>query len=157
MAVRPTGARWAVANADAGMATLVARRQAVQPPLLVFEATGGSQRAVVAAVAAPGLPGAGRPPRQVRALATATGQLATTDALAARALAPGAEAVRPPPRPVPDAQAAARRALLARRGHWSPGSSPFFPVKSVSGRGASPGSDVPRAQVRWHEGLVEPS
>jgi transposase len=41
MALRPTGERWAVANDDAGIATLVARLQAVQPTLIVFEATGG--------------------------------------------------------------------------------------------------------------------
>jgi transposase len=41
MALRPTGDRWAVANEDAGMATLVARLQAVPPPLLVFDAPGG--------------------------------------------------------------------------------------------------------------------
>ena len=52
IAVRPTGERWAVANDDAGIATLVAQLQAVQPTLIVFEATGGYQRAVVAALAA---------------------------------------------------------------------------------------------------------
>ena len=35
-------------------------------------------------------------------------------------------------------------------------SSPFFPVKSLSGRGTSPGVPFPRDQVRRHEGLVEP-
>jgi transposase len=46
----------AVAHDDTGIATLVARLQAVQPTLMVLEATGGSQRAVVAALAATGLP-----------------------------------------------------------------------------------------------------
>jgi transposase len=115
MAVRPTGERWGVANDDAGMATLVARLQAVQPTLLVFEATGGYQRAVVAALAATGLPVAVINPRQARDCANATGPLAKTDALGARALAHVPEAVHPPPRPLPDAQAAERRALLARR------------------------------------------
>jgi len=41
--------------------------------------------------------------------------LATTEALDARALAHCAAATRPVPRPVPDAQTEARRALLARR------------------------------------------
>ena len=50
-ALRPTGARWAVANDDAGMATLVARLQAVPPTLLVLEATGGYQRAAWVGVA----------------------------------------------------------------------------------------------------------
>ena len=54
-------------------------------------------------------------PRQARDFAKATGQLAKTDALDARALAHVAEAVRPTPRPLPDAQADELRALLARR------------------------------------------
>jgi transposase len=115
IALRPTGERWAVANADFGMAALVERLQAVQPNLIVREATGGYQRAVVAALAAAGRPVAVVNPRQARDVAKATGQLAKTDALDARALAHVAEAVRPPPRPVPDAQTDERRALLARR------------------------------------------
>ena len=54
-------------------------------------------------------------PRQARDVAQATGPLAKTDALDARVLAHVAAAVRPTPRPLPDAQADARRALLARR------------------------------------------
>jgi transposase len=85
IALRPTGERWAVVNADAGMATLVARLQAVPPTLMVLEATGGYQRAVVAALAAAGLPVVVNP-RQARDFAKATGPLAKTDALDARAL-----------------------------------------------------------------------
>jgi len=51
-------------------------------------------------------------PRHARAFAKATGQLATTDAREARALAHVAEAVRPTPRPLPAAQADELRALL---------------------------------------------
>ena len=115
IALRPTGERWAVANDDVGMAALVARLQTMPPTLIVLEATGGYQRAVVAALAAAGLPVAVVNPRQARDVAKATGPLAQTDALDARALAHVAEAVRPTPRPVPDAQAAELRALLARR------------------------------------------
>jgi transposase len=115
IALRPTGERWALANDDVGIAALVERLQAVQPHLIVLEATGGDQRAVVAALAAAGLSVAVVNPRQARDCAKATGPLAKTDALDARALAHFAEAVRPPPRPLPDAQTDARRALLARR------------------------------------------
>jgi transposase len=115
IALRPTGERWAVGNDDAGMAALVERLQARQPTLMVREATGGDQRAVVAALAAARLPVAVVNPRHARDVAQATGQLAKTDALDARAVAPFAEAVRPTPRPLPDAPADARRALLARR------------------------------------------
>jgi len=113
--LRPTGERWAVATDDTGMAALVVRLQAVPPPLLVREATGGDQRAVVAVLAAAGLPVAVVKPRHARDVAKATGPLATTDALDARALARLAEAVRPTPRPLPEAQADELRALRARR------------------------------------------
>ena len=115
IAVRPTGERWTVTNDEAGLIALVARLQRVAPALIVLEATGGYQRAVVAALAAAGLPIAVVNPRQVRDFAKATGQLAKTDALDARALAHFAEAVRPTSRPLPDAPADELRALLARR------------------------------------------
>jgi transposase len=115
IALRPTGERWALTNDDVGIAALVERLQAVQPHVIVLEATGGYQRAVVAALAAAGLPVTVVNPRQARDFANATGPLATTDALDARALAHVAEAVRPTPRPRPDAHADERRALLARR------------------------------------------
>jgi transposase len=115
VALRPTGERWTLPNADASIATLVAQLQAVAPTLIVLEATGGYQRAVVAALAAAGLPVVVANPRQTRDFAKATGQLAKTDALDARALAHFADAVRPTPRPVPDEQTAAVRALLTRR------------------------------------------
>jgi transposase len=115
VALRPTGERWAVANDDTSIAALVVRLQAMHPTLIVLDATGGYQRAVVAALAAAGLPVAVGNPRQARDFAKATGQLAKTDALDAQAWAHVAEAVRPTPRPLPDAQADELRALLARR------------------------------------------
>ena len=115
IALRPTGERWVVGNDDAGIAALVERLQALQPTLIVLEATGGDQRTVVAALAATGLPVVVVNPRQARAFAKATGPLAKTEAREARAFAHVAEAVRPTPRPLPDAQADERRALLARR------------------------------------------
>jgi transposase len=54
-------------------------------------------------------------PRQARDFARATGQLATTDALDARALAHFADVIRPTPRPLPEAQTQALRALWGRR------------------------------------------
>jgi transposase len=115
IALRPTGERWEVTNDEAGIASLVAHLQAVVPTLIVLEATGGYQRAVVAALAAAGLPIVVVNPRQARDFAKATGQLAKTDRLDARALAHFADAVRPAPRPLPDAQTEELRAMLARR------------------------------------------
>lgn len=115
IALRPTGTRWTVTNAEAGITDLAAQLHAISPALIVLEATGGLPRAVVAALAAAALPVVVVTPRQGRDFAKATGQLAQTDALDARALAHFAEAIRPAPRPVADAQTEARRALLARR------------------------------------------
>ena len=65
--------------------------------------------------AAAGLPVVGVHPRPARDCARATGPLAQTAAGEARARAPGADGLRPPPRPRPDAQRHARRALWGRR------------------------------------------
>ena len=54
-------------------------------------------------------------PRQVRDFAKATGKLAKTDSIDAQVLAHFGQAVRPTPRPLPDAQTQALEALLVRR------------------------------------------
>ena len=115
MALRPSGERWAVPNDAIGVMTLVDRVQALHPTLIVLEATGGLERAVTSALATAGLPVVVVNPRQVRDVARATGQLATTEALDARALAHFADVIRPTPRPLPDAQPQELRALLGRR------------------------------------------
>jgi transposase len=115
VALRPRAERWAVSNDEAGVATLVARLQALRPVLIVLEATGGLEVLVTRARAAAELPVVVVNPRQARDCAKATGPLAQTDALEARALAPFAEAVRPALRPLPDAQTRALSAQLTRR------------------------------------------
>ena len=113
--VRPTGLAFRVANDDAGIADLVARLQALRPTALVLEATGGYEVPVVAALATAGLAPAVVNPRQARRFAEGVGRLAKTDPIDAAVLAHFAEAVRPEPRPVPDADARALGDLLARR------------------------------------------
>lgn len=115
LAVRPSGEQWVTTNDEPGIGEQVVRLQALQPALVVLEATGGREIAVAAALAAAGLPVAVVNPRQVRAFARAIGQLAKTDALDAALLARFAEAVQPTPRPLPDAAAQEFSALLARR------------------------------------------
>jgi transposase len=112
---RPTGLAFRVANDEAGIATLLARLQGLRPAAIVLEATGGYEVPVVAALAAAGLTPAVVNPRQARRFAEGTGRLAKTDPLDAAVLAHFAEAVRPEPRPVPDAEARALGDLLARR------------------------------------------
>src|SRR3989441_698618 len=115
IALRPSGERWAVPNDASGVATLVDRVQTLHPTLIVLEATGGLERAATSALAAAGLPVVVVNPRQARDFARATGQLAKTEALDARALAHFADVIRPTPRPLPDAQTQELRALLGRR------------------------------------------
>jgi transposase len=113
--VQPTGDRFAVGTDEAALATLVTRVSALSPTLVVLEATGGYEIPVTAALANAGLPVAVVNPRQIRDYARATGQLAKTDALDARAIARFAEAVQPAVRPLPTPQAQALADLVARR------------------------------------------
>jgi transposase len=94
---------------------LVDQLQALHPALIVLEATGGLERLVTSAFATAGLPVVVVNPRQARDFARATGQLAKTDAVDARALAHCADVIRPTPRPLPDAQTQELRGLLGRR------------------------------------------
>ena len=109
VAVRPGGDRWTVPNNEAGVARLRARLQQLVPTLVVLEATGGYERAAVAALAAVQLPVVVANPRQVRDFARATGQLADP---AGRA--PGAGPAEPPPHRC----ARGRRAVRLRQ--WYP-------------------------------------
>jgi transposase len=113
--LRPTGEASRLANDEPGIAAAVARLAAAGPALIVLEATGGYEAPVAAALAAAGLPVVVVNPRQARRFAEAAGRLAKTDRLDAAALAHFAEAVRPPARPLPDADARALAALAARR------------------------------------------
>ncbi len=115
VAVRPSGEAWSEANDEAGITALVARLRPLGPALIVCEATGGFERAAIAALAAAGLPVVVANPRQVRDFARATGQLAKPDQLDAGILALFAERVRPTPRPLPDAAAQLLDAVLTRR------------------------------------------
>lgn len=113
--VRPAGETFTLAQDAAGLAALVTRLPSLTPTLMALEATGGDEATVAAPLASAGLPLAVVNPRQIRDFARATGLLAKTDALEARGIAHFAEAVRPTPRPLPDAQAARLGELVARR------------------------------------------
>jgi transposase len=113
-ACRPEPTRWRVAHDSAGMAECLAQLRQRKPALIVLEATGGWQGSLVAALAVAKLPVAVMNPRQIRDFAKATGPLAKTDALDAGVIAHVAEAVRPTPRPLPDAMMQQLDALLQR-------------------------------------------
>ena len=111
----PTGESLAVGRDNAGLEDLTAQMRRLSPVLIVLEATGGYEQVVSAALAAAGLPVAVVNPRQIRDFARATGKLAKTDRLDALAIARFAQAVKPEPRPLADAQAQMLGELVARR------------------------------------------
>lgn len=115
VALRPTGERFSAANDDAGIRSVLERLRAHASVLVVLEATGGFENALVAALGAAGFAVVVANPRQIRDFARATGQLAKTDRIDAEILALFAERVRPQPRPLPDEAAQALDALLTRR------------------------------------------
>ena len=115
VAVRPTDDSWGVPHDQKGVRKLVSQMKALKPAMVLLEASGGLELSLVAALAAAALPVVVVNPRQVRDFARATGKLAKTDSLDAAVLAHFAEAVRPPVRPLRDAETQALNSLAARR------------------------------------------
>jgi len=103
------------ANDKRGIAALVKWLEGRQPTLVVLEASGGYETALVGALDAAGSPVALTNARKVREFAKADGRLAKTDAIDAALLADFAQRMRPQPRPVPDEQALELKALATRR------------------------------------------
>lgn len=115
IAVRPGENCWQTANTEEAFPELIDRLRASGPELIIIEATGGLERAVVAAMAEADLPVAVINPRQTRQFARATGRLAKTDEIDAEDLAFFGEAIRPEVRPLPDAVVQTMSALNTRR------------------------------------------
>ena len=113
--VRPDATAFACTTDAEGLADLVTRVTSLQPQLIAMEASGGYEGVVAAALAEAGLPVAIVNPRQVRKFAGAIGRLAKTDAIDAGVIAHFADAIRPAPKPMPDALMLRLRELLARR------------------------------------------
>jgi transposase len=95
IAVLGEGRVWQVNNTQEGIAQLVQQMQALQPELIVVEATGGYQRAVVETLFQAGLAVAVVNPARVRQFARACGLLAKTDKLDAQVLAEFGRKVQP--------------------------------------------------------------
>lgn len=104
-----------VPQTEEAIARLVTELRALEPTLIVLEATGGYETDVAMAVALAGLPVALVNPRQVRDFARALGRLAKTDAIDAQVLALFGERVRPTPRSLPDEAQQGLAALVTRR------------------------------------------
>jgi transposase len=115
VAVLPGSTHWQVANTAAGITALSDQLVAVRPERVVLEATGSYTSVVVATLVSAGLAVVVVNPRQVRDFARATGELAKTDRIDAHVLARFGEAIRPEVRPLPNTEARALSALVARR------------------------------------------
>lgn len=109
------GERWQESNDPQGQEALRDRLQDTQAELIVLEATGGYEVAVVAVLAQAGLPAVVVNPRQVRQFARSLGRLAKTDAIDAEVLVQFGAHVAPEVRPLPDEQTQLLEALLTRR------------------------------------------
>jgi transposase len=103
------------ANAEAGLDDFVQDLQAAPPRLVVAEATGGYEIALVRALQRADIPIAVVNPRQVRDLARARGTLAKTDAIDAKAIALFGAVMRPRPLRAPASGRQALAGLVARR------------------------------------------
>lgn len=115
VAMHESDYRYRCPNQESHFGQLISELLALQPALIVLEATGGLEIPVTTALHAAGLPVVVVNPRQVRDFAKALGHLAKTDRLDARVLAHFAAAIKPPLRPVKSTADLELDALLARR------------------------------------------
>jgi transposase len=109
------GEHWQVGNDPDGQEGLRDRLAGAGAGLIVLEATGGYEVALVAVLARAGLPAVVVNPRQVRQFARSLGRLAKTDAIDAEVLVSFGVHVAPQVRPLPDEQTQLLEALLTRR------------------------------------------
>ena len=115
VAFRPSAERIQVSNDPRGIGRLVRMLERRQPELVVLEASGGYEMALLERMVAKKLPVALLNPRVVRQFARATGRLAKTDSIDAEVLAHFAEAIKPQPRSWLDVETRQLRAMLHRR------------------------------------------
>ena len=132
------------ANKANAFAVLLAELIDLRPALIVLEATGGLERAVVAALHGAGLPVVVVNPRQVRDFARALGQLAKTDRLDARVLATFAAVIKPCPRPIKSQDEQELDALSGRRDQL------VEMLSEEKNRRASAATDSVRDEIQQH-------
>lgn len=114
--VLPAGKQFRVAYTGTEAAELAGEIADLGPVRIVLEATGGFEAEIAEALSEAALPVCVINPRQARDFAKATGELAKTDRVDARILALFGQSLRPPVRPVPDAQTRQLREIMDRRG-----------------------------------------
>ena len=115
LSLYPGGKSWQADHNPAGISALAEELAALEPAVVVVEATGGLEVSLAMALGSAGLPVTVVNPRKVRDFARATGRLAKTDKLDAQVLAQFGAMVQPPVRPLPDEARLELRALVTRR------------------------------------------
>jgi transposase len=113
--VRPTGEVFTASNDQDGYARLKKWLTRLAPTLVVLEASGGYEHALVAELGAAKVPLVVVNPRQTRDFARALGRLEKTDKVDALMLAEFGERIKPQLRELPDEQARALAAVMGRR------------------------------------------
>ena len=115
VAVAEESDQWTLPNDPSGHSALIDQLRARRPVRIVVEATGGYERAVVAALGGAQLPVIVVNARQIRDFARATGPLAKTDAIDAAVIARFAAVIQPAVRPLPNEAQEHLDALVLRR------------------------------------------
>jgi len=106
---------FSVSHTEEAISDLIQKFGNTVPKLIVVERSGGLERSLVALLAEAGLPVVANNPRQIRDFARAMGILAKTDKIDARTMALFAAAVKPPERPIKDAERQQLSDRVARR------------------------------------------
>lgn len=109
------GEQWSCVNDSEDIAQLTDRLVALQPALVVMEASGGYERVLAAALYAAGLEVRVINPRQAHHFARALGEQAKSDRIDARVLARFAQSVEPTERMRPEPEREELRQLVQRR------------------------------------------
>lgn len=104
MAIHDSEKQWHFANSEAGIQKICKLMANLNPTLVVCEATGGYEMPLCIHMGETGIPVALINPRQIRDFAKATGKLAKTDRLDARAIAHFAAAIHPKPQVIAENQ-----------------------------------------------------
>jgi transposase len=106
---------YSMPHTEEGISQLVEKFKNTSPRLIVVERSGGLERSLIASLAGAGLPAIANNPRQIRDFAKATGVLAKTDKIDARTMARFAAVIKPPQRPIKDAERQQLADQVARR------------------------------------------
>jgi transposase len=113
--VRPTKSIYRFDNNKQGIRELVKEVKKITPQIIVAEATGGMEKAVIKELLIKEMPATVINPKQARDFAKATGRLAKTDKLDASVLAHFGEAIKPEIRPMKSEAIEYLNELIVRR------------------------------------------